>query len=136
MSVGSELQAALYLALNTALTGIAGVYDEVPQLPVGMPDTSFPYVEIGDVGVVPFDTDDNTGYEAYVLLHVWSRYRGKKEAHDIFEVCRNTLHRQTLTLTNWSVFDILQTGEFVVKRESDNTTIHGFGRFVFKLTAG
>lgn len=134
MSVGSELQTALYSALEPTLTAAGiGIYDEVPELPVGMPATSFPYVQIGDVEFEPFDADDMIGYEAYVALHIWSRYRGKIEAHNVFETVRDLLHRQVVTLTNWNVIDILQFGGFAVKRDSDNATIHGVGRFVFKV---
>lgn len=136
MSVGTETQTAVYNALLTPLAAIGcGLYDEVPELPVGMPAESFPYVEIADVDFSPFDVDDNTGYEAYIALHIWSRYRGKKEAHDIFEVCRDALHRQTLSLSSWGVFDVLQFGGFTVRRDGDNATIHGIGRFVVKMTA-
>ena len=134
MSVGTETQIAVYNALTTPLTAIGcGLYDEVPELPVGMPADSFPYVEISDVDLVPYDTDDNTGYEVYVTLNIWSRYRGKKEAHNIFEVCRDALHKQTLNLSSWTVFDVLQFGGFTVRRDSDNATMHGVGRFVAKM---
>ena len=136
MSVGTELQTAMYAALSTPLAaGLVGLYDEAPELPIGMPDTSFPYVVIGEMDFTPWDADDIIGYEVYTSLHIWSRYRGKKELHDAFEICKDALNRQTLSLASWRVFDILQFGGFATTREGDNTTMHGFGRFVFKLTA-
>lgn len=134
MSMGTELQTAIYTALKTPVEAAGGaVYDEVPELPVGMPDADFPFVEIGDVTAAPFDTDDTTGWEVYVRLHIWSRYRGKAELHDLFQVCYDALNRVTFTLTNYFHFDTLQSGDFAVQRDGDNTTMHGQGRFVFKL---
>lgn len=96
MSDGSaELQAALYDALTTASPSIAGgrIYDDVPE------DAAFPYVQIGDSDAVQDDVDCSDGLDETITLHVWSRYRGKKEAKEIIAQIRAELHAVSLTVS-------------------------------------
>ena len=135
MSIGAELQRAIYEALKAPLsTAGFGLYDEVPELPVGKPDNDFPYVQIGDFTFSPFDNDDTVGHEIDVLFHVWSRYRGKKELHQGYELIFEALNRQTFELASAWHIDTLPSGGFSAQREGDNnSTLHGFGRFTFTV---
>lgn len=133
VSAGKQLQTAVYEALQPVLSARGvGIYDEVPNLPVGMPETSFPYVEISDTVFVPADTDDTVGWDAFMTFHIWSRARGKEEAYQIEQMIYETLNRQPLTLANYVVIDALRDGPFAIQRDPDNVTIHGFGDYVFK----
>jgi hypothetical protein len=92
-----DCQAALVQALATA--GIAGgrVYDDAPQ------DVAFPWVEIGDRQIIPDDTSSygtgsDDGVSDYTDVHIWSRYRGKKEALQIVDAIHGVLHGRTLTI--------------------------------------
>lgn len=122
MSFASEIQQAVFdrLASDSSLT----VYDHVPE------DAAFPYVVIGEDTHVPFDTDDSLGAESTVTIHVWSRYRGKKEAKDMQGTIYDALTRQELTIDGYDLITI----EFEysdVLLDPDGITIHGVSRFRF-----
>lgn len=72
-------QKAVYARLSSSdsLTSRAGVYDHVPE------DADHPYVTVGEGTEVPFDAHDRRGASLTLTLHVWSRYRGYREALDI-----------------------------------------------------
>lgn len=96
MSDGSsELQAALYDALATSSPAIAGgrIHDDVPE------DVVFPYVQIGASDADLDDVDCSEGLDENITLHVWSRYRGMKEAKDIIAQIRTVLNAVSLTVS-------------------------------------
>lgn len=122
MSFAAEIQQAVFdrLASDSSLT----VYDHVPE------DAAFPYVVIGEDTHVPFDTDDSLGAESTVTIHVWSRYRGKKEAKEIQGIIYDALTRQELTIDGYDLITI----EFEysdVLLDPDGITRHGVQRFRF-----
>lgn len=95
-------QQALYSALSAsaALIALVGtrIYDDAPE------NVTFPFVEIGDVQVIPDDTSASSGSDDGVSeffdLHVWSRdYAGKKQVAQIVDVLHTTLHGVSLTVT-------------------------------------
>lgn len=132
VGAGRQLQTAVYEKLYPVLTPRGcGVYDEVPELPAGMPNEKFPYVEIADTVFIPFDTDDTTGWRAHMTFHIWSRSRGKQEAYQIEQMIYDALNREPVTLQNYVVIDALRDGPFAIRRDPDNVTIHGFGDYVF-----
>jgi hypothetical protein len=73
MSFETASQEIVFDALNGQIT--AGVYDDVPYLPEGMPRQNFPYVVIGDDTTTAWDTDDTLGKEITITVHIWSRVR-------------------------------------------------------------
>jgi hypothetical protein len=65
----------------------------------GVPhDAAMPYITLGSVYEVPDDTHSDRGNHVHVTLHVWSNYRGTKEAHAIASVVDTVLDRQPLTV--------------------------------------
>src|SRR5690606_12670206 len=117
---------ALQTAVHNRLSGYAGmpdVYDDVPQS-----SSSFPYVVIGEDTHIPWATDDSVGAETTVTLHVWSRYKGKKEAKDIQALIYQALNRYELSVDGYE----LVTLEFEysdVILDADGLTRHGVSRF-------
>ena len=97
MSAETAVQAALY----TALTGLGlTVYDVAPQASDGGSTASWPYVEIGFIGLSEWDTGSWLGHEFTARIHT----RGQRAAGmaavktiqgDIYEA----LHRVPLTIT-------------------------------------
>ena len=74
------LQQAIYTALtgdSTLMAMITGVHDHVPQ------ETAFPYVTIGESTARDWRTVGRKGAEATLILHAWSRSRGRKQAKQI-----------------------------------------------------
>jgi len=122
----SAIQTKIYEVLNAGLA--YPVYDDVPFLPEGMPTNNFPYVVIGDDTLIPFDNDSQIGVDATLTIHVWSKYRGRKETKDIQGEIYTLLNRASLTITGYNVVDILfEFSETFV--ENDGTTRHGVQRF-------
>lgn len=127
MSVDSswELQKAIYTALtgDSALMAIiTGVHDHVPQ------DTAFPYVTIGESTAVDWRTVGYDGMELTLVLHVWSRERGCREAKLILAEIHRILNDAKLTVPGhvlvWLHFEFSQT-----LPDSDGVTYHGIARY-------
>jgi len=128
-----ELQKAIYSRMinYSALTSLLAtdprstspaVYDHVPQ------DATFPYVVVGDTTMAPFDTDDSTGNDATVTIHVWSEYRGRIETKEIQDAIYNALHRNDLTVTGSDT--IMVEWEYADSElDPDGITRHGVQRF-------
>ncbi|NDE91386.1 MAG: DUF3168 domain-containing protein [Alphaproteobacteria bacterium] len=122
------VQEAVYGALMSsavlqALIGSpARVYDVVP------PSSLFPYVTLGDVVIKQFDTKDQTGFEQMLTLHVWSRYRGRKELKQITQTIYDVLHHAALTVTgaNYVSCQFLAAS---TAQENDGLTLHGILRY-------
>lgn len=120
-----SFETALQTAVHNRLSGYPGmpdVHDDVD------PDAAFPYVVIGEDTHIPWDTDDSVGAESTVTLHVWSRYRGKKEAKDIQGLIYEALNRHELSVDGYH----LVTLEFEysdVILDADGLTRHGVSRF-------
>jgi len=130
MSFETVVQTAIFTALNGNIS--AGVYDDVPYLPDGMPSSSFPYVVVGDDSSVMWDTDDTQGQEVTAELHIWSRYPGMKECKQIMGEIYNILHRATLSISGYNVIDCLnEFSEAMV--DPDGETRHGVMRFRLTL---
>lgn len=122
------VQEAVYGALTSssivqALIGSpARVYDVVP------PSAQFPYITLGDVVVKEFDTKDQTGFEQSLTLHVWSRYRGRKELKQIVQTIYDVLHNAALTVTGANyVSCVFQSASTL--QENDGLTLHGILRY-------
>lgn len=129
MSFETVAQEIVFDALNGNIS--AGVYDDVPYLPEGMPRQNFPYVVIGDDSLAPWDTDDTLGKEVTLVLHVWSRTAGFKETKAIMGEIYDILNRSSLSKAGYNVVDCLCEFSEAL-RDPDGETRHGVMRF--KLT--
>ena len=94
-----ELQQAIYTALtgdSALMAMITGVHDHVPQ------GAAFPYVTIGEAAAVDWRTVGHDGMELTLVLHVWSRERGRQEAKqvlaEIHRILRSTGAQAKLTI--------------------------------------
>lgn len=92
---------AVQTAIYTALTGDQqlmdllsgeGVYDWVDG------DPAYPYVVIGEALETPDNTHSGYGRQTPVTLHVWSRYRGYKQALEIAQRIIQVLDHQPLAV--------------------------------------
>ena len=74
------------------------IYNHVPQ------GTAFPYIVIGNATVIDDGTKTAFGESHSVLIQIYSRHRGEKEALDIASNVYDLLHEKLLALTghdNW-----------------------------------
>ena len=78
LALQTGLRAALLAdaALVTALGG-AQVFDDVPR------EAPFPYITIGEIETRDWSTQTSRGNEHTVTVHVWSRYRGRKQVQEL-----------------------------------------------------
>jgi hypothetical protein len=126
-SAGWDLQKAVYAALAadatlTTLLGATAIYDEAPQ------NAAFPYAIIDQMQIRDWSTGTETGAEHMLTLHVWSRYAGKKQVHEIADAIRAVLDGALLNLDGHRLVNLRhQFSE--LRREADGETQHGVLRF-------
>ena len=124
-------QQAIFTALDQNIS--AAVLDDVPDLPSGMPNDSFPYVVIGRDYSNAFDTDSWSGDRVSVNLNVWTRYNGKKQAKEILAEIYNLLHKQSLTAAGFDVVDCLHVYSTIPDVGASNY-VQGITRYELTIT--
>ncbi|MER7077912.1 Protein of unknown function [Saccharopolyspora kobensis] len=103
------------------------VYDEVPETAVT------PYVTLGDPSELPSDQHDAQGLDVDLDLHVWSRYRGYKEAAEIVALLHAELDRKPLPVDGFTNVSIAAGGARYM-RDPDPELRHGVAPFRVWLT--
>ena len=121
------LQEAVYAALTgaAAVTALVStrVYDE---LPAAAP--TFPYITIGDDTVAEMGTKTTDISEHTITLHAWSRDNSRKEAKQILDAIKATLHHNLLSVTGHAVVELhFEFGETLL--DADGETWHGVHRY-------
>lgn len=117
-----ELQTALYNRLTNELT--VPVYDAVPQAVDAGDNSAFPYVTIGEDSASEFDTDTSTGFDTDVTIHVWSRYRGRREVKQIQQAIYDALHLHDLSVSGYhTVMVLFESADSFM--DADGITRHG-----------
>jgi len=124
---GWALQKAAYEALiaDSALTTLLGgdrLYDHVPQ------SSAFPHVAIDQMRINDWSTGTERGSEHVLMLHIWSRYDGKREAYEIADAVREALDDAELTLDDNRLVNLSHQYSDL-KRDPDGETYHGVMRF-------
>jgi hypothetical protein len=124
---GWALQKAAYEALiaNSALTTLLGggrLYDHVPQT------SAFPYIAIDQMRINDWSTGTERGSEHVLMLHIWSRYDGKREAYEIADAIRAALDDAELTLDDNRLVNLSHQYSDL-KRDPDGETYHAVMRF-------
>lgn len=71
---------------------ISGVYDHTPET------ARYPYVTVGLITEVPDNAHATPGVHSTVTLHIWSKYRGAKQALQILGHLDRLLDRKPLTV--------------------------------------
>lgn len=75
---------------------ITGVVDEVPE------DQAYPYITVGHVTEIADDAHDRQGLTSTATLHIWSRYRGWKQALVILGHVDRILDRRPLDVEGFT----------------------------------
>jgi hypothetical protein len=120
-----ELQKAVYAQLTgdaTLMAKVTGVFDAVPD------DQAFPYVTIGDETETGFNAFSKTGKAVVLTLHVWSQYRGFKQADEILVRINELLDGAALTVTGYTS-TAMQFMSSEHLRDPDGLTRHVVARF-------
>lgn len=131
MSFANAIQAAIYtrLAAYTALTSVVvGIYDEVPQATDSGANSTYPYVTIGEDSITADSQDDAVGCQGSIVIHTWSRLKGRKQIKTIQGLIFDALSRHELSVTGYSMLTLEWDGEdsFI---DADGVTRHGVSTF-------
>jgi hypothetical protein len=116
------LYAAIYAALVAAPPIGAGVYEAAPQ------GADYPHIEIDGGRAYDWSAQLLRGEETLVEIHVWSRYRGHKEARELLGKIKDRLHEQPLSLTGATFID-MRFEDLELFTDADGMTRHGIIRF-------
>ena len=112
------------LAADTPLISLLGgakIYDEPPR------DAELPYVTLGEDVISDGSTATEAGDEHSLMLHVWSRQGGHREAHVLAGAVLEALIDAQLILDGHHLANL----RFIVadvRREGDGRTYHGLVR--------
>jgi hypothetical protein len=120
---------ALQKAVHAALVADAGVgalvgdriFDAAPRV------ATFPYVTLGDARATDWSTGSEDGSEHRLLLHVWSRERGKAECWAVLAAVGDALHDAALELDGHTLVN-LRNEAVDVGIDRDGITWHGVSR--------
>ncbi|HZP20090.1 MAG TPA: DUF3168 domain-containing protein [Bauldia sp.] len=120
------LQKAIFAALagDAAVGALIGdrIYDAAPR------DAAFPYVGLGQASFADWSTSTEAGAEHRLVLHVWSRERGKAETLRIIAAVTAALDDAALALDGQRLVNLrFETGD--AARDPDGITWHGVMRF-------
>jgi hypothetical protein len=128
MSASWALQQAIFATLcaSDEIKDVAGdpprVFDAPPR------GVAFPYIVIGDDTQSDWSTATDVGSEHALVIHVWSRADGHKEAKLVANAVRDALDGAALAVTSQALIDIRYL-ETSFTRETDGETIHAALRF-------
>ncbi|WP_228979718.1 DUF3168 domain-containing protein [Streptomyces sp. DH12] len=106
------LQQAVYAKLTAhapLMALVTGVYDHVPEA------AAHPYVTIGSITETADDAHNQRGLEARLVLHVWSKYRGFKQAAQILAALDDALDRQPLTVAGFRDVSIAHSEHLLIR---------------------
>lgn len=65
-------------------------------------DIPYPYIVISEPRTDPFAVKNSDVVDVYITLHIWSNYKGKKEAYDILTACHEAF-KIKLNITGYKV---------------------------------
>ena len=94
------------------------VYDENPQ------DADYPYIVMGEIAARDWSDKSTPGQEVHSTLHIWSRYRGRKEAEEIYSAVLQAITRAELDLApSFNAFGYFDSWDLIT--DLDGVTRHG-----------
>lgn len=120
MTAMMDVQAAIYQKLTgdtSFMNMVEGVFDDVPD------NQKFPYITIGEATEVPFNTFDKIGKEETLTIHIWSQYKGFKEALNILKRMNLVLDGANLDLNDHTLV-LMQYEDAQTIIDSDGKTRH------------
>ena len=120
--------AAIQVAIYSALSGSATVTDLCPDVfDFGPSDTDgatiFPYIAMGAVDLLQFDTDTTVGFDAAVRIHTWANTGGALGVRSIQDAIYSVLHRKALSVSDMHAITMEREASDVLK--SSSGAFHG-----------
>lgn len=117
-----ELQQSIYDRLSSEVSGMRGIYTNVPQDPESEDDAAFPYIAINPINTTPTDTKDDNGIVALIDVNVFTRSNSAKSDRALLTPIYDALQKYSdLPVTGANVIDCRYDGgtDFM---ESDGKT--------------
>lgn len=97
------------------------VYDVVP------PQPEFPYIVLGQDGFQSWNSKTSHGCTCYLVLHVFSKGKGRKELKEIVSTVEQSLNKKSIGLEDVYLVQ-LSADSIQTYIESDQMTCHGIVR--------
>ena len=120
------LQQSVYAALigdSPLMNRVSGIFDHVPA------GQDPPYVTIGEATARRWSTQAQIdGRDTTLTIHVWSRYRGRKEAGEIMADIDRIRDRAQLSMTGHAMLELRFEGSLTLQ-DPDGITQNGVMRF-------
>lgn len=124
LSANWELQKAMHAALvgdTTLATLVAGrIYDRPPD------DVAYPFITLGDTDVAVAGDGEDAAH--MLVLVIWSRAKGRREAKEIMSCIYEALHEAPLTLVGHVLVN-MRFEQASLKYASDADALRGKIRF-------
>ncbi len=119
LALQTGIRAAL-LADSGLVTTLGGaqVFDDVPR------DVPFPYITVGDIDTRDWNTQTSRGHEHTVTIHLWSRYRGRKQVQELIGEVDRILDGAAPPLSGYRLVN-LSTIFWTAQREPDGQVYRG-----------
>lgn len=120
-----SLQKAIYELLTgdtTLMNLITGVHDKVPE------NAQFPYVMIGDITCADWASKTTSGMECTMLLTIYSREGGRRQATQIMERLYALMHDANMDVDNHTLV-MMRFASSAIVLESDGETYRGMMRY-------
>lgn len=126
-SASFALQTAVFAKL-VADTGVLAALGGPRVYDHQAPRAEFPFVSFAQLTARDWSTATETGHEHTLVLHAWSRSRGRKQADEILSAIETALHDQPLTLAGHRLVNLRHEAS-QAQPDADGETIQGIIRF-------
>lgn len=101
------------------------VYDDNPQ------DAAYPYIVMGEITARDWSDKSTPGQEVYSTLHIWSQYKGRKEADEMADGTLQALTRAPLAVINFNALGYFESWDLII--DIDGITRHGILKFKYLI---
>lgn len=118
-----------YLNGDATLSGLVGgrIFNHIPQ------DDPLPCLRVRWEQAGEWDTKDSAGFDGFIVVDIWTDYRGDKQAQEIADRVEVLLHLHEFTMTSGQ--SLLLRHDFSDSfTEPDGLTHHTMSRFRFIVT--
>jgi len=101
------------------------VFDATPE------NEAFPYVTMGNISASDWSDKFENGQEVYATIHIWSQYRGRKEADEMADVILRAMTSMSLDLTPDFRAGLDKFDSYNLIMDIDGVTRHGLLKFKY-----
>ncbi|WP_180962588.1 DUF3168 domain-containing protein [Salimicrobium jeotgali] len=120
----------VHRSIFKALTSYAPLMEKVTGVLDGVNETQgFPYIEIGEPTINPWNTKNTIGENIVFVLHTWSKYPGYSETYDVMNLIYAAMTEQPLTMLGGFSVKKIESESKNAFKDIDGKTRHGVMNF-------